>query len=1010
MKKKQLFFLLLVSLFFFIGETMNAESVVSAGNQVGIWSRFEDLQYGFSRRGSSSNGYAIPDIQYISKDSRGRESVINHIYKTSNQSRSTTGFILFYNDNILNNSNRGWNARGDQTYYGLNFTAAEESTAAYVNFPVSSIIAKTLPNGTTAIEASRTTAQNYLITATMFPDLVSRDIVTVYSVKNLNTTKQTVYPAKSVDTDLNGNDQVPLYSRGEGKGIFMKTGSGNSGYQMDYAMTYKGIPGISESDAGTTPYYSTKRLGSALGFYSSDTYSNFGVDYNHPAAPQMNKSEGEVLFSESGMYAGDSAIFFTWGPVTLQPNETFYGGYEVGLKDTGNIGTTNSMENLTTGDNTNNNIGDQIKYKSTVSAPGNSRMNNVTFKYKLPTTIDKPSKITIGGVNKAIDTIFDARTRTINITDIGNLAANGKIDIEIETKILNEAKGQSVISEASATGFDSTNRERTDYTVCEFIVNRVKPFLNIQYKSDDNVVLADADKKQVDLDSTQTVKAKEIPGYKVSSVKVDGKNATLTNNSVSVSLKEDDRSVEFFYKSIHFSDQAPDLQVNKATVSKGDTLNYTLVVKSGMVYNSDQTVDNYRDFTINVRIDPSLDDPRNITIKKTDGTNVGSGSYNEQNGELSATLTSDVKNTEDLILTYQATVNETALTGNTIEQQATIKATYTEKSGNQEIIVKSNVAESTVQDVINITINFYDKNGNQITQPITKVGFVGDTYDFSDEKKVIPNYKFIKADDKHGLSPIKGKYPETSEGGKMTINFIYEILESKMTVKQVYSSQHNQFIYKDIEKQLTVNKEGVTRSETIGTSIPEIIKAMKEETSDTLKIDYEWYEPIDEKVDYLILVNGEKIETDKVPESDFELLLVYTGITKLEVSNLNYGKIPMSKNNNQIYDNPNKDQQVTVTNTNLSSTWKLDIALENNEIRNIDADTNEVYLGGLLVEKDKQTNIITDQGITFSKESEQSNKLLSSIPMDIKLYQDIGNSLGNYKGNVIWSLQDTPVP
>jgi len=61
-----------------------------------------------------------------------------------------------------------------------------------------------------------------------------------------------------------------------------------------------------------------------------------------------------------------------------------------------------------------------------------------------------------------------------------------------------------------------------------------------------------------------------------------------------------------------------------------------------------------------------------------------------------------------------------------------------------------------------------------------------------------------------------------------------------------------------------------------------------------------------------------------------------------------------------------------------------------------------------LVEKNKQPDFITSQGYTFSKKEEQTNKLLSNIPMEIKLYQNTGNSLGKYKGNILWTLKDVP--
>jgi len=260
----------------------------------------------------------------------------------------------------------------------------------------------------------------------------------------------------------------------------------------------------------------------------------------------------------------------------------------------------------------------------------------------------------------------------------------------------------------------------------------------------------------------------------------------------------------------------------------------------------------------------------------------------------------------------------------------------------------------------------------------------------------------------------EGHYPITVKVNSYTKIINVKLIPStvKMTIKQVYKNDHNQFIYNNLEKKTLVKKEGMTFDEEMNANISNIINNIKNENNSELEIDYDWYEHLNEKDnfrnDYMVIIDGKEVDTDKVPDKDFELLLLYTGITKLEVSDLDYGKIPISKNNNEIYDNPNKKQNVTVTNTDLSYNWKLTVSLKNNKIQNITND--DVYLGGLLVKKNNTPNFITDQEYTISKQAEQSNKLLSIIPMDIKLYQNTGNSLGNYKGNLLWSLQDSPIP
>lgn len=301
-------------------------------------------------------------------------------------------------------------------------------------------------------------------------------------------------------------------------------------------------------------------------------------------------------------------------------------------------------------------------------------------------------------------------------------------------------------------------------------------------------------------------------------------------------------------------------------------------------------------------------------------------------------------------------------------------------------------------------INFVDEKGKKLSDVITKTGFEGESYDYSKEIKKIPGYNFLKVDDKEGTSPIKGIYPNAPGSSEIKITIVYKISQSKMNVKQVYKTKQNQAIYKDIENQKTVNNDA-TYDEIIGTSLPGIIDKMKKNDKQDITIDYNWYQPIDSKKDYIVLIDGKEVKTEVVPEDNFELLILYTGITHLEVSALDYGEITTTSKDNVLYNNPDKNQNIKVVNTDLDTKWKLRVSMSG-KIQD-ETKTND-YLGGLLIKRDGKNQVISEEAIKFTDQEKQNNQLSSSIPMDVKLYQNVGNKLGEYKGNVLWTLQDGP--
>ncbi|MFC0234292.1 MucBP domain-containing protein [Vagococcus entomophilus] len=152
---------------------------------------------------------------------------------------------------------------------------------------------------------------------------------------------------KNVDTDLDGNDKVPVYMLGQNEGLYIKSGS----YRLNYFMS--GSSGPKNFKNFYKPYHSP----------ATDTM-NANVYY--PYTPEDITGVGD----ESKGYAsdaavagtGDTGIYMKWDEVTLQPGESKEFSYDVSLS--GNIKSERSYENQTQQSGINY-PGDTLAYRMT---------------------------------------------------------------------------------------------------------------------------------------------------------------------------------------------------------------------------------------------------------------------------------------------------------------------------------------------------------------------------------------------------------------------------------------------------------------------------------------------------------------------------------------------------------------------------------------------------------------------------------------------------------------------
>lgn len=278
---------------------------------------------------------------------------------------------------------------------------------------------------------------------------------------------------------------------------------------------------------------------------------------------------------------------------------------------------------------------------------------------------------------------------------------------------------------------------------------------------------------------SHTIDSVIVPGYQVSGVKVDGNSKTLTEGKVTIDVKDKPMTVTFTYKSIHFS---LDLSAKETSVSPRGNINYTLKVKSGMSYPEGTSPANYNNVEIVIPMDTKIANVSNIKVLDGNGVEIGQGEY--KNGRIVATLTQNVKDTDDIKLTYTATVNNNVQTGELVNAKATMKATYQVNGEEQVISYDSNEVDVPVKasDEKSVKIHYVDETGKEISKVVTKVGYELQDYDYNNQIIDISGYKFIKVDEEKGL-PIEGTFKAGNDDED--IYLVYKLAEFGLTVNYV---------------------------------------------------------------------------------------------------------------------------------------------------------------------------------------------------------------------------------
>ena len=325
---------------------------------------------------------------------------------------------------------------------------------------------------------------------------------------------------------------------------------------------------------------------------------------------------------------------------------------------------------------------------------------------------------------------------------------------------------------------------------------------------------------------------------------------------------------------------------------------------------------------------------------------------------------------------------------------------------------KTRYFEVTESGYAPLTFNILKTTSSEIPIKTTKKELdnkINDYIDLANNSKLTAKFKTYPntdkvSDNESGVITVTEKLAS----GKFvsydyTVNFKVVSVDVNMTVKQVYDSDKSKAIYSDITKTPPVSVDSSKQKfvVTIGESIQENLTQLIKDKKFTL--DYPNYT---RKEKYRILsLNGEVLDTTEVPKEDFIVEYSYDGVVSIEAPDLDYGAKRVVKNLT-MYTNKGTNKPVNVINTALIPNLKITIAATKPLTR--ESTQKELYRGGLYMKEDDGDVFITSTNTVLSQQT--TEQPLQQLPTNqIYLYQRPGNMIGNYSGEVTWSIADVPV-
>lgn len=566
--------------------------------------------------------------------------IISHIYKNGDGG-TTSPFALGYKekDNQVQHVNFEFMLQNPPVSNGLPVDLQYKTNSSTVTNELSS-------SGITNVSGDDVSVE-----LTLSPSKNKKTVQHEFTVTNNSDQELRMFPTKQVDTELANNDRVPIYSRGPKEGLYIKSGSGNSEYRLDY---------ITNVENGPVAYQG--------GYWRAAWDTIFGSAYSQDFLPTVyntiGKAKDEIVYKDN-----DTAIFLTWGTVVLAPGEKWTGRYNVGINSTAAPALKMKKEAENTNGATINKVGDTIQYKihSDYTSNENEVLTDAKLVDKLPADLEKPTSVKVKNPSNQleelnVDDVYNEQEHTLTVA-LDNANSGDSYELIYDTKIKRSGAGKVLKNTATISGNTPQYPDNEESVTHELEV--------------DETVLGNVSILYEDSSGNQLAPPKELEGelgtsYSEEPISIDDWIYYQTEGNAEGEFSETPQTVKFKYmrlsEAFSLKQTVRDSSGNSVdgnTVKQGGTVQYKLELSLNEAIT--QEVSHLLALTLQDPVDNNLENPTDLTIKDSANGTIGEVSYDESSRKVIGRLTQErLESNKKVYIEYKAKVKTTAAVGTVI--------------------------------------------------------------------------------------------------------------------------------------------------------------------------------------------------------------------------------------------------------------------------------------------------------------------------------------------------------
>lgn len=441
----------------------------------------DSLVYGFD--GMNKEGDAVKNVNFgkpnvYLKTTDGKK--IQHLYNGASNLSTTEGLLFIDNERVVNDILGNSDARSSFKV----MTALDE-------------------NGHLVIRAnviSSYTKHDWEIDEILKASKDGQNIQHEYYITNLGKETEASI-GRSVDTKLGNNDTVPIQAIGDNKGMFIES----EGYRLHYRT---GVEDGPDNWNGAR--------------YNNAYLSNFTPSDWTGAGVEIKKLPKDAIIANHV----DTGLKMKWQPRKFKLDEMAHYRYDVGVSsnDQPLPMVEKSVENTSSGNQSESKLGDKLRYKIVLSNSGYDKWDNIKLTDILPEEVDQLGHVVLTHENGdteelSIEDVYNAETRTLMLEN-KNLEPEQKMTLSFDVKVVENGGGK-IVNVASATG---KGRDGKTYTASDEVSIKMK----------------DSAKPQVEKTVKNVNGSNEyLPGDTVQySLKVKNANANIKNSWENILIQD----------------------------------------------------------------------------------------------------------------------------------------------------------------------------------------------------------------------------------------------------------------------------------------------------------------------------------------------------------------------------------------------------------------------------------------------------------------------------------------